>query len=162
MDEAEVRMDNSSSVQFAQKAAIVDGTRILMVRKSSDDPHNPELWELPGGRLHFGEDIEQHLLREIREEVGLEVDPGRPLCIWSWIMRHEGASPVQVVAVARICTVVGGQISCENQDSSDYISSVQWHDFRNLDSLQVISSQRTAIQLAIEEMGQFPSGFRIS
>ncbi len=91
MDEAEVRMDSSSSVQFAQKAAIVDGTRILMVRKSSDDPHNPELWELPGGRMHFGEDIEQHLLREIREEVGLEVKLGRPLCIWSWIMQHEGA-----------------------------------------------------------------------
>lgn len=149
-----------SSVQFAQKAAIVDGTRILMVRKSSDDPHNPELWELPGGRLNFGEDVEQHLSREIREEVGLEVEAGRPLYIWSWIMRHEGEPPIQVVAVVRICTVVSGQISCENQDSSDHISSVQWHDFENLDSLRVIAGQRPAIQLAIKEAGQRSPDFR--
>lgn len=144
-------MESPSSVQFAQKAVIVDGTRILMVRKSSDDPHNPELWELPGGRMNFGEDIEQHLSREVKEEVGLEVQPGRPLHIWSWIMQREGEPPVQVVAVVRMCTVTSGEISCENQDSSDCISSIQWHDFDSLDRLQVIASQRDAINLAIEE-----------
>ena len=155
-------MDSPGSVQFAQKAAIVDENRILMVRKSGDDPHNPELWELPGGRLNFGEDVEQHLLREIKEEVGLEVEAGRPLCIWSWIMRHEGAPPVQVVAVARMCRVVSGKISCEGQDSSDFISSVQWHDFESLDNLEFIASQRTAIQLAIEEVVQISSDFNVS
>lgn len=144
-------MESPSSVQFAQKAAIVDGTRILMVRKSSDDPHNPEFWELPGGRMNFGEDVEQHLLREVKEEVGLEVQPGRPLHIWSWIMQRAGEPPVQVVAVVRMCTVTSGEISCKNQDSSDYISSIQWHDFDSLDRLQVIASQRDAINLAIRE-----------
>ncbi|MGH3873546.1 MAG: NUDIX domain-containing protein [Pseudonocardiaceae bacterium] len=153
-------MASPSSVQFAQKAAIVDGTRILMVRKSNNDPHNPELWELPGGRLHFGEGIDQHLSREIREEDGLEVEAGRPLYIWSWIMRRESEPPIQVVAVVRVCTVISGQISCENQDSSDHISSVQWHDFENLDSLRVITSQRAAIQLAIKEAGRPSSDFR--
>ncbi|MGH4020771.1 MAG: NUDIX domain-containing protein [Pseudonocardiaceae bacterium] len=144
-------MQSPSSVQFAQKAAIVQGSRILMVRKSSDDPHNPDLWELPGGRMNFGEDIEQHLSREVKEEVGLVVQPGRPLHIWSWVMQREGEAPVQVVAVVRMCTVTSGEVSCKNQDSSDYISSIQWHDFETLDRLQVIASQRDAINLAIKE-----------
>jgi len=159
-DEAEAGMESPSSVQFAQKAAIVDGTRILMVRKSSADPHNPELWELPGGRMHFGEDVEQHLSREIREEVGLEVQAGRPVHIWSWIMQGENEAQIQVVAVVRICTITSGHISCDSQDTSDHISSVQWHDFASLDSLRVIASQRAAIQLAMKETVEGQPDFR--
>ena len=41
--------------QFAQKAFVVHNGALLMVRKSSGDPHNPGRWEVPGGRMSFGE-----------------------------------------------------------------------------------------------------------
>ena len=47
-------------------------------------------WELPGGGLDFGEDIQDGLRREIEEEIGLKVTKisDKPLYLWTW--RFEG------------------------------------------------------------------------
>jgi 8-oxo-dGTP pyrophosphatase MutT (NUDIX family) len=90
-------------VQFAQKAVIVHAGQVLMVRKSSTDPHRPGLWELPGGRLQPGEGLDDALVREVLEEVELAVVPGRPLALWSWTLGTAPDAP-SVVAVARLCT----------------------------------------------------------
>ena len=34
----------------------------------------PEMWELPGGRLEVGEDPYEGLKREIKEEIGIDID----------------------------------------------------------------------------------------
>jgi 8-oxo-dGTP diphosphatase len=45
--------------------------RIFLARRSASVPH-PGLWELPGGKVEPGEEPEAALLRELREELGLE------------------------------------------------------------------------------------------
>ncbi|HEY6274895.1 MAG TPA: NUDIX domain-containing protein [Streptosporangiaceae bacterium] len=51
------------------------GGRLLLVRRG----HEPEAgrWSLPGGRVQPGESDEQAVVREVREETGLVVTPGR-------------------------------------------------------------------------------------
>ena len=51
--------------------------RLLLIRRGHD-PHRG-LWSLPGGRIEAGESPEQAVVREVREETGLEVLPGRPV-----------------------------------------------------------------------------------
>jgi 8-oxo-dGTP pyrophosphatase MutT (NUDIX family) len=67
-------------LEFAQKAFILDGDDLLLVRKSLTDPHHPGRWEVPGGRLqvHGDIDLDDHIRREVWEEVGIKVDPGPP------------------------------------------------------------------------------------
>lgn len=50
-----------------------DTGRVLLVRASEHD-RSPGGWSLPGGGLHFGEEIEQALRREFHEETGLHVE----------------------------------------------------------------------------------------
>ena len=52
-----------------------DAGRLLLVKRG----HEPEAgrWSLPGGRVKPGESDWQALVREVREETGLWVEPGR-------------------------------------------------------------------------------------
>lgn len=47
------------------------GKYLLTRRNDSDNFHN--MWQLPGGGVEFGEKLEDALLRECREEIGVEV-----------------------------------------------------------------------------------------
>jgi 8-oxo-dGTP diphosphatase len=62
-------------------AAIVDGTppRLLAAQRSYP-PDLAGLWELPGGKVHDGEEDLAALVRECREELGVTVAPGARVC----------------------------------------------------------------------------------
>jgi 8-oxo-dGTP diphosphatase len=60
--------------------------RILICRRRADQPH-PLKWEFPGGKLEAGESPAAALIRELREELGIESEAG------SEIMRYEFAYP---------------------------------------------------------------------
>ncbi|WP_328331003.1 MULTISPECIES: (deoxy)nucleoside triphosphate pyrophosphohydrolase [unclassified Streptomyces] len=76
--------------------ALYDQGRLLAARRSAP----PELagrWELPGGKLEPGESAGQALVRELREELGVETEPleripgewplGRGLVLQVWTAR---------------------------------------------------------------------------
>jgi 8-oxo-dGTP diphosphatase len=55
-------------------AALLDDGRLLAARRSAP----PELagrWELPGGKVEPGETPQAALVRELREELGVETEP---------------------------------------------------------------------------------------
>ena len=60
--------------------------RVLMVHFDFPADNLPTgLWACPGGGLDPGESVEAGLVRELREELGLDVvDPGRPV----WVKEH--------------------------------------------------------------------------
>ncbi len=57
--------------QLAVSASIFRHDQVLLVRRARTPALG--LYTLPGGRVEFGEPLEQALLREIREETALEV-----------------------------------------------------------------------------------------
>ncbi len=51
-----------------------DQKKILVVKRSPNES-SPNFWEMPGGKLESGEKIEQGIIREVKEETGLDVIP---------------------------------------------------------------------------------------
>jgi 8-oxo-dGTP diphosphatase len=49
----------------------------LLITQRNADAHLGGLWEFPGGKREQGETFEQCLVRELREELGIEIEVGR-------------------------------------------------------------------------------------
>ena len=139
----------SERVQLAQKALIAHEGAVLFVQKSTGDPYHPHKWELPGGRLEAGESLNDHLCREIAEEVGLVISPGRPVAIWDWILDRED-DPVRVVAIARLCRLKGTtSANLEGNVEGDYLATAEWVEFDRVPDLDLIENAREPVLSAL-------------
>ena len=66
-------------------AALADGAGRVLLQQRPEGRAMAGLWEFPGGKVEEGELPEAALARELREEVGIEVDPAglAPACFAS-------------------------------------------------------------------------------
>ncbi len=52
------------------------GNKYLLTKRQESEPEDRQFngkWQFPGGGLEFGEDIEECLFREMKEEIGVDV-----------------------------------------------------------------------------------------
>jgi 8-oxo-dGTP diphosphatase len=55
--------------------ALVDADGRVLIARRPEGKAMAGLWEFPGGKVEAGEDPEQSLIRELREELGITVKP---------------------------------------------------------------------------------------
>ncbi|MDL4777260.1 MULTISPECIES: NUDIX domain-containing protein [Thermomonosporaceae] len=142
-------------LEFAQKAFILDADRLLLVRKAASDPFHPGRWEVPGGRLEVAADLDldDHIRREVWEEVGIKVDPGPPFHLWQWFMPDLGppagerGGQVRVVAAARHCRPASLDVSLEHQTDGDHLADCAWVPLGDLGGFELIPSLRPVMRV---------------
>ena len=61
-------------------AVIISENKILL-SKRHETSHQGGKWEFPGGKVEFNETVEQALVREIEEELGLQVIKQQPFIV---------------------------------------------------------------------------------
>jgi len=90
--------------------------QVLLIRRSDNGR-----WALPGGMMEPGERIADCLVREVREETGLEVEPVRLVGIYSDPAYSHVVFPngdeVYGVTAAFECRVLGGVARADGDES---------------------------------------------
>ena len=94
--------------------------RVLASRRT-DPPRLAGLWEFPGGKVEPGESDQQALLRELREELGIEASVGS---------RIGPDLPIGDAAVLRVyvCRIVAGEPALIDHDEHRWLTAEELDD----------------------------------
>jgi len=88
-------------------AIILDENRVVLVRRGR--PPALGQWSLPGGIVELGETMEEAIVREMEEEVGLKVEVSRLVSVLDWILVDAtGAVEFHYVLMDFLCRPAGG------------------------------------------------------
>lgn len=97
---------------------VVHDGRVLLIRRGK--PPLFGRWVVPGGTVERGETLEQALVREVREETGLEVRPVQFLTAFDRILRApDGSVGYHYVILDYLCERIAG----EPQGGSDALDA---------------------------------------
>ena len=95
----------------AVKALLFDQDKLLLVKRSDKARGEHHYWELPGGRMEFGESPEEALLRELAEETGLSAKILCPLQTWNFFREEE----TQIVGITFLCKAATSKVRLSDE-----------------------------------------------
>ena len=121
-------------------ALIFQGDSILLVERGKQPLQG--YWSLPGGVLEIGETLAEGIVREVREETGLEVTPVTVLEIFERIIRDADNRPeYHYVLIDYICRITGGTL-----EAADDASRVAWAPRHLLGTYQLTAGTLPVIE----------------
>lgn len=121
-------------------ALIFEDDRVLLVERGREPLKGQ--WSLPGGAVETGERLEDAVVREVREETGLEVAPTQVAVIFERIIHDaDGQSEYHYVLVDFLCGLRGGAL-CAGDDSN----SAAWFPMNDLDGLRMTEGTLAVIR----------------
>lgn len=111
----------------AVAVVVVEGHKLLALRRAQTKDAAPGVWEVVSGRLRVGEEPVAGALRETREETGLEVEIlERPVDCYS---AKRGEAPMVVLAF--VAQVSGGAFR-RSKEHDDH----RWVDLAGFEALR--------------------------
>jgi len=134
----------ANSIVVAVTAFVQDDAgRVLLIRRSDND-----LWALPGGGQDFGEYIAETVVRETKEESGIDVEVTGLIGVYTnpnHVVEYSDGEVRQQFSLCFRAQPTGGIPAV-----SDESTEVRWVDRTELDSLAIHPSMRLRIDHGFE------------
>ena len=135
-----------SDIVHVAVAVIVNASNEVCISLRHKKTHQGGLWEFPGGKVEHGESIKQALVREIREELNLEIKQSRPLIT----INHNYHDKAVCLHVCKVILYQGEATGLEGQQ-------VKW-----LPVSQLSADDFPAANLAVIKALQLPDKYLIT
>jgi 8-oxo-dGTP diphosphatase len=108
-------------LRVGAKALIRHEDKFLLLREGAANGTQIGKYQIPGGMVELGEPFMDALLREVKEETGLKVNPILPIMVEGWMPTIEGV-PHQIIAVFYLCEAESDKVALSHEhDKFDWI-----------------------------------------
>ncbi|MBY0538445.1 NUDIX hydrolase [Patescibacteria group bacterium] len=141
-------MSVSTEVHFegkiAQKA-IIKENKVLLVR----DPQMDEvIWEIPGERMNIDEEPREAVVREIREELGIEIVVGPVLHMEQFTQGNEGRRAFVIVYECQM-----QDVHAEIHMSQAEVCEIAWVSAKELSKYPLFPEFKSALDYYFANQG---------
>ncbi|NLM09922.1 MAG: NUDIX hydrolase [Clostridiaceae bacterium] len=129
------------------RGVVFKDDKILLVKESIDDR-----WSIPGGWAEVNLSVKENIVKELKEETGLNVVPKRLIAVLDRSKHNHPVSPYGIYKIFVLCDLINGEFekNIETEDSG----------FFALSELPPLSMDRvTKEQIAMCFEAQFSDGF---
>lgn len=97
-----------------------DGTeKVFLPKRALTKKFLPGVFELPGGHIDFGEEMETGLKREIMEEFGMKVEIGDPFYVFTYKNEIKKSHSIEVIYLVKFSESIN-KIKINPEDHSEY------------------------------------------
>ena len=106
-------------------AVVIHDGRVLLAKRGKAPMKGH--WTLPGGALEVGEPLLEGVVREVREETGLIVQPVELIELLDRIHRVEDRIQFHYVIADYLCRVTGGALlAASDADAVRWVARSEW------------------------------------
>lgn len=95
-------------------------TKVFLPKRAATKKFLPNVFELPGGHIDFGEDIETGLKREIYEEFQKEIEVSDPFYVFTYLNEIKKSHSVEIIYFAHFVDSIDN-ITLHPEDHSEYV-----------------------------------------
>lgn len=142
------RIDYYEDPHAPKATRIVPATSAIVLNEAGEillqQRRDNDLWALPGGTMEPGESIAQCVIREVKEETGLDVKPEYLVGVYSnpaHIVAYSDGEVRQQFSICFFCSLIGGEIT-----TSDESFKVGFFSLQEVEQLKMHRSIRLRIQ----------------
>src|SRR5262249_17330338 len=137
-----------NSLVVAVSVVVTDEHGNILLQRRTDN----DLWGLPGGGMELGESIGQAVVRETKEETGLDVEPTTIVGIYSdpgHVIAYADGEVRQEFSICFRANVIRGEATVADQESKE----VRFVSKREVAELEMHRSTRLRIEHALDRRG---------
>lgn len=124
--EGDIQREFPQAPLVAVGAVVEHEGRVLLVRRGSEPLKGH--WTLPGGMLEVGEALTEGVVREVREETGLVVEPIELIEVLDRIHREGACVRYHYVIADYLCRVTGGELkAASDAEEVRWVERAEWN-----------------------------------
>ena len=130
---------NENFPQVAVGAVVFKDDKVLMVKRSN--PPAKGMWAVPGGKINPGETMQQALIREIKEETGLDIEVREIVYVFDVIQYDDNDHiSFHYVIIDFSCELQGGKLK-----AGDDALEVRWVSKKDLNQMNINEKTKTML-----------------
>jgi 8-oxo-dGTP diphosphatase len=153
IDKIKSRELNNSNTKKYQKIAVggllFHNGKILIVKRSQLENFLPGFYELPGGKVNFGESTKEAIEREFKEEVNLNVTSLKPCNSYSYISDNGNRHTIDILHIVQLIDNPSNIKLSKEHDEFKWINPI------DIDSINMTEEMKGNIRLGMEELNNY-------